>query len=65
MSPCNWVDLQTLGSQPVMTQNLSNHCLAFVHFLSGTHNFMVTALGSYDRGENRRLVTDEPVEFEK
>ena len=34
---------------------------AFGHFLLGSHNSMVTA---YDR-ENRQLVTDEPVEFEK
>ena len=26
MSTCNWLDLQTLGSQPVMPKNLPNHC---------------------------------------
>ena len=27
MSTCNWLDLQTLGSQPIMPKNLPNHCL--------------------------------------
>ena len=26
MSTCNWLDLQTLGSQLVMSKNLPNHC---------------------------------------
>ena len=26
MSTCNRLDLQTLGSQPIMPKNLSNHC---------------------------------------
>ena len=25
MSTCNWLDLQALGSQPVMPKNLSDH----------------------------------------
>ena len=25
MSTCNWLDLQTLGSQPVMPKNLPDH----------------------------------------
>ena len=25
MSTCNWLDLQTLGSQPIMPKNLSDH----------------------------------------
>ena len=27
MSTCYWLDLQTLGSQPIMPKNLSDHCL--------------------------------------
>ena len=27
MSTCNWLDLQTLGSQPIMPKNLPDHCL--------------------------------------
>ena len=27
MSTCNQLDLQTLGSQPVMSKNLPDHCL--------------------------------------
>ena len=26
MSTCKWMDLQTLGSQPIMPKNLPNHC---------------------------------------
>ena len=26
MSTCNWLDLQALGSQPVMPKNLPDHC---------------------------------------
>ena len=26
MSTCNWLDSQTLGSQPVMSKNLLDHC---------------------------------------
>ena len=26
MSTCNQLDLQTLGSQPIMPKNLPNHC---------------------------------------
>ena len=26
-STCNWLDLQALGSQPVMPKNLPNHCI--------------------------------------
>jgi hypothetical protein len=26
MSTCNWLDLQTLGSQPIMPKNLPEHC---------------------------------------
>ena len=26
MSTCNWLDLQTIGSQPVMPKNLPDHC---------------------------------------
>ena len=30
MSTCNWLDLQTLGSQPViMPKNLPDHCPEF------------------------------------
>jgi hypothetical protein len=25
MSTCNWLDLQTLGSQPIMSKNLLDH----------------------------------------
>ena len=28
MSTCNWLDLQTLGSQPVMPKILPDHCFA-------------------------------------
>ena len=46
MSTCNRLDLQTLGSQPVvMLEKLPDHC-AMIR-------------------ENRQLVTDEPVVFEK
>ena len=46
-STCNRLDLQTLGSQPVvMPKNLPDHCLAMI-------------------GENRQLVRNEPVEFER
>ena len=27
MSTCNLLDLQTLGSQPIMPKNLPNHCI--------------------------------------
>ena len=49
MSTCDQLDLQTLGSQPVvmMPKNLPNHCPGPLV------------------GENRQLVTNEPVEFEK
>ena len=26
MSICNWLDLQTLGSQSIMPKNLPDHC---------------------------------------
>jgi hypothetical protein len=26
MSTCNWLDLQTLGSQPIIPKNLPDHC---------------------------------------
>ena len=26
MSTCNWLDLQTLGSQPIMSKKLPDHC---------------------------------------
>ena len=47
MSTCYQLDLQTLGSQPVMPNNLPDHWF----------RAMI--------GENRQLVTNEPVEFEK
>ena len=31
MSTCNWLDLQTLGSQPIMPKNLPGHCLLLIH----------------------------------
>ena len=31
MPTCNWLDLQTLGSQPIMPKNLPNHwCYVFI-----------------------------------
>ena len=38
MSTCNRLDLQTLGSQPIMSNNLSNHCSYDFH-LEGLLNF--------------------------
>ena len=32
MPTCNQLDLQTLGSQPVMPRNLPNHCNILKHF---------------------------------
>jgi hypothetical protein len=32
MSTCDRLDLQTLGSQPVMPKNLPNHCTCYLHF---------------------------------
>ena len=29
MSTCNRLDLQTIGSQPIMTKNLPNHCFEY------------------------------------
>ena len=40
MSTCNWLDLQTLGSQPVMPKNLPDHCprsLHYSHYLQRLH----------------------------
>ena len=34
MSTCNQLDLQTLGSQPIMPKNLPDHCS---HHISGAH----------------------------
>ena len=40
MSTCKRLDLQTLGSQPTMPKNLSNHwvrvCMSQVHLMGGT-----------------------------
>ena len=33
MSTCNRLDLQTLGSQPVVPKNLSDHCRGSTHQL--------------------------------
>jgi hypothetical protein len=30
MSTCNWLDLQTLGSQPIMPKNLPKHRLVVI-----------------------------------
>ena len=38
MSTCNRLNLQALGSQPVMPKNLPNHCTG-VHFLPTLENF--------------------------
>ena len=52
MWTCNRLDLQTPASQPViMPKKLPDHCME-IH-----PKAMI--------GENRQLVTDEPVEFEK
>ena len=41
MSTCNWLDLQTLGSQPIMPKNLPHHCVARIplpcNFMSCRH----------------------------
>ena len=37
MSTCNWLDLQTLGSQPVMPKNLPDHCLEACIYVSRCH----------------------------
>ena len=31
MSTCNWLDLPTLGSQPIMPKNLPDHCIPQLH----------------------------------
>ena len=31
MSTCNQLDLQTLGSQPIMPKNLADHCMVDVN----------------------------------
>ena len=36
MSTCNRLDLQTLGSQPIMPQNLPDHCS---NVISGVKTF--------------------------
>jgi hypothetical protein len=54
MSTCNRLDLETLGSQPIGSKNLPNHCFKFggvfgdglwtLSFNLRSHNFTVTAL---------------------
>jgi hypothetical protein len=41
MSTCNWFELQTLGSQPIMPKNLLDHC---THLREG--NFYVAWMRS-------------------
>ena len=63
MWTCNWLDLQTLGSQPVMLKSLPDHC---IHVLYLTQLGKVWAtFGNITTdamiGENRQLDTNEPV----
>ena len=61
MSTCNWLDLQTLGSQPVSPK---------ISPITGPINIilMVDLVPSFKletmMGENRQLLTGAPVEFE-
>ena len=68
MSTCDRLDLQTLGSQPViMPQDLPNHCRSLFIWHKSAGLAKLFASGGMDPmiGENRQLVTDEPVEAEK
>ena len=51
MSTCNQLDLQTLGSQPIMSKNLTNQCTTYV----GVHqvpNLLDTLLYVKDNSKN-------------
>ena len=66
MSTCNRLDLESLGYLEhellSMLKNVPGNGEDATHLLAGLHSqgYFVTRIG-----ENRHLVTDEPVEFEK
>ena len=47
MSTCNWLDLQTLGSQLVMPKNLPDHCSRHRHGHFNIGHDLTLNLGSY------------------
>ena len=47
MSTCDWLDLQTLGSQLVMPKNLPNHCSRHRHGHFNIGHDLTLNLGSY------------------
>ena len=63
MSTCNRLDLETLGSRPVMLKILPQHCTKHTISIFCFHTDFVAARPK--RVIYEQLVTDELVEFEK
>ena len=62
MWTCNRLDLQRLGSQPVMPKNLPDHCYKTDFTIPRVHPNSLTRPMIR---ENRQLVTNQPVQFQK
>jgi hypothetical protein len=59
MSTCNKLDLQTLGSQPIMPQNLSEHCFKIKVEAQTLYEVKVKILVVFKQSHINRLLIRE------